>query len=151
MASNRSLDDFLPGGIANIHQIGLENLQFNPKDKSIPQEDWDHFRYAVLRNKQKQGLYTWDPVPLVFKSNRLFRTKIRIPANVSVGTFGIETYLIRKGELADSHTTLLNVRKFGLEASVYNFAHRQSFAYGIVAIVIACFAGWAANAAFRKA
>jgi uncharacterized protein (TIGR02186 family) len=151
MASNRPLDEFLPGGIANIHQIGLENLQFHPKDKSIKPDEWDHFRHAVLRNKQRQGLYTWDPLPLVFKSNRLFRTEIRFPANVSVGTFGIETYLIRKGELVDSHTTLLNVRKFGVEASVYDFAHRQSFAYGILAIAIACFAGWAANAAFRKA
>jgi len=150
MASNRALDEFLPGGIANIHQIGLENLQFNPKDKSLVTEDWDHFRHALLRNKQRQELYTWDPLPLIFKGNRLFRTKVRFPANVSVGTFGIETYLIRKGELVDSHTTLLNVRKFGVEASVYDFAHRQSFAYGILAVLIACFAGWAANAAFRK-
>ncbi len=151
MASNRPLSDFLPGGIANIHQIGLENLQFHPAAKSQSTDDWDHFRHALLRNKQRQGLYTWDPLPLIFKSNRLFRTQIRFPANVSVGTFGIETYLIRKGELVDSHTTLLNVRKFGLEASVYDFAHRQSFAYGILAVVIACVAGWAANAAFRKA
>jgi uncharacterized protein (TIGR02186 family) len=151
MASNRSLDEFLPGGIANIHQIGLENLQFHPKDKSRTDEDWDHFRHALLRNKQHQNLYTWDPLPLIFKGNRLFRTKIRFPANVSVGTFGIETYLIRKGELVDSHTTLLNVRKFGVEARVYDFAHRHSFAYGILAIAIACLAGWAANAAFRKA
>ncbi len=151
MASNRSLDEFLPGGIANIHQIGLENLQFHPKDKSQITGDWDHFRHALLRNKQRQGLYTWDPQPLIFKGNRLFRTNIRFPANVSVGTFGIETYLIRKGELADSHTTILHVRKFGIEASVYDFAHRHSFAYGILAVLIACFAGWAANAAFRKA
>ncbi len=151
MASNRSLDEFLPGGIANIHQIGLENLQFNPKDTSQITGDWDHFRHALLRNKQRQGLYTWDPQPLIFKGNRLFRTNIRFPANVSVGTFGIETYLIRKGELVDSHTTILNVRKFGVEASVYDFAHRHSFAYGILAVVVACFAGWAANAAFRKA
>jgi len=151
MASNRSLDEFLPGGIANIHQIGLENLQFHPKDKSQISGDWDHFRHALLRNKRRQALYTWDPQPLIFKGNRLFRTNIRFPANVSVGTFGIETYLIRKGELVDSHTTILNVRKFGLEASVYDFAHRHSFAYGILAVVVACFAGWAANAAFRKA
>jgi len=151
MASNRSLDEFLPGGIANIHQIGLENLRFHPKDKSHISENWDHFRHAVLRNKQQQKLYTWDPLPLIFKGNRLFRTKVRFPANVSVGTFGIETYLIRKGELVDSHTTLLNVRKFGMEARVYDFAHHQSFAYGMLAILIACLAGWAANAAFRKA
>jgi len=151
MASNRSLDEFLPGGIANIHQIGLENIQFHPAKGSAEIKDWDHFRHALLRNKQKQGLYKWDPQPLIFLGNRLFRTKINFPANVSVGTFGIEVYLVRKGKLAAFHTTLLNVRKFGIEASVYDFSHRHSFAYGILAVIIACFAGWAANAAFRKA
>jgi len=151
MASNRSLDEFLPGGIADIHQIGLENIKFNPAKGSAQIKDWDHFRHALLRNKQRQGLYKWDPEPLIFLGNRMFRTKIHFPANVSVGTFGIEVYLVRKGKLAAFHTTLLNVRKFGIEASVYNFSNRHSFAYGVLAVIIACFAGWAANAAFRKA
>jgi hypothetical protein len=48
-------------------------------------------------------------------------------------------------------TTLLNVRKFGIEAAIYNFAHRHSLAYGFLAIIVAVLAGWTANAAFRKA
>jgi uncharacterized protein (TIGR02186 family) len=105
----------------------------------------------LIRNKVKRNLYQWKPAPLVFLGNRLFRTKLHFPSNVSVGTFGIDTFLIRKGEIAAFETTLLNVRKFGLEADIYNFAYRHSLAYGVLAIIVAGLAGWMANAAFRKA
>lgn len=151
MASNRALDEFLPGGIAHIHQIGVENIHMKPSKEYADVEDWEEFRHALIRNKEKQNLYKWKPGNLVFQGNRLFRTKIHFPANLTVGTFGIDTYLINKGEMVAFETTLLNVRKFGLEAEVYNFAHRHSFAYGVLAILVAGLAGWLANAAFRKA
>ena len=36
-------------------------------------------------------------------------------------------------------------------SGIFNFAHRHSFAYGVLAILVAGLAGWVANAAFRKA
>ncbi len=152
MASNRSLDQFMPGGVADIFQIGLENLQLDPSPEDVERlPDWDEFRHGFLRNKQRQGLYRWDPLNLIFKNNRLFRTTVPFPANVAVGAFSIEVYLIRKGELVAQETQLLNVRKFGVEASVFSFAHRHSLAYGVIAVLIAALAGWVANAAFRRA
>ena len=150
-ASNRPLDEFMPGGVAFTHQIGAENIHIKPRKDYVHEENWEHFRHALIRNKEKQNLYKWDPAPLVFLGNRLFRTKLHFPANLSVGTFGIDTYLIRKGKMAAFETTLLNVRKFGIEAAIYNFAHRHSLAYGLLAIIVAGLAGWMANVAFRKA
>lgn len=150
MASNRPLDEFMPSGIAYVHQIGVENIQMVPRAEYADVEDWEEFRIALIRNKERQNLFKWEPVDLIFLPNRLFRATVRFPANVSVGTFGIDAYLIRKGELAGWETTLLNVRKFGVEASIFSFAHRHSLAYGVIAIIIAALAGWAANAAFRR-
>ena len=109
------------------------------------------FRTALIDEKIRQGLYSRDTHKLLFLDDTLFRTSVHFPANVAVGTYGIDVYLVHNQKIVTSHTTLLNVRKFGIEADVYNFAHRHSLAYGIVAVFIACFAGWAANAAFRKA
>ena len=108
------------------------------------------FRDALIRNKIKSGLYAPDEAPLLFVNDLLFRTNVRFPANVSVGTFGIETYLVRDHKIVDTETTLLNVRKFGLEASIYDFAHRKALLYGVIAVIIAAAAGWLANAAFRR-
>jgi hypothetical protein len=47
-------------------------------------------------------------------------------------------------------TTLLEVRKFGFEARVYDLAHRHSLAYGLLAILIAVVAGWFAGIVARE-
>jgi len=150
MASNRPLDQFLPGSIAAIQQIGIPNLDLAAVNPDEIEKVQGHYRHALIRNKQRQNLYKWKPEPLIFLGSGLFRTTLRFPSNVSVGTYGIDVHLIRKGELISSETTLMHVRKFGIEAGIYDFAHRYSLAYGIFAIIIASFAGWAANAAFRK-
>jgi uncharacterized protein (TIGR02186 family) len=150
-ASNRSLDEFMPIGIASTHEIGAEYISIKPRKDYTHVKDWERFRHALIRNKVKQNLYKREPAPLVFLGNRLFRTKLHFPSNVSVGTFGIDTYLIWKGEISAFETTLLNVRKFGVEADIYNFAHHNSLAYGLLAIMVAGLAGWMANVVFRKA
>ena len=150
MASNRPLDAFMPPGVAAIHQIGLENILIEPRKNDPQVKNPDAFRLALIRNKVQQGLYTWDPEDLTFLGNRLFRTKIKFPANVSVGEFGVDVYLIRKGELIAQKTSLLSVRKFGIESQEYDFAQNKSLIYCILAILIAGLAGWLANSAFRK-
>lgn len=150
IASNLALDEFLPSDIAAIYQIGVDNLVLESINPTSEEKIQGHFRHALIRNKQRQGLYNPESQPLLFLGNGMFRTKLNFPANVTVGTYSIDVHLIRQGELVTSETTLLNVRKFGIEAKIFEFAHRFSFYYGIIAVLIACIAGWAANAIFRK-
>ena len=67
-----------------------------------------------------------------------------------MGTYGVDVYLFRDGALASLKTTLVNVRKFGAEASVFDFAHRYALAYGLLAVLVAGVAGWLASVVFRK-
>jgi uncharacterized protein (TIGR02186 family) len=113
-------------------------------------EQLREFREALVRNKQREGLYAREVGNVIFLSPRLFRTAIVFPANTPVGTYGIEVYLIRNKDIASHHTTLLNVRKFGVEANLYDFAHQHAAAYGLLAILIAVMAGWLASVAFRQ-
>ena len=151
IASNRPLQEFINPADADRLQIGLTNLDLRAKasGKLLPEAPYE-FREGLIRNLQRIGLYMTKPDNVVFLSEQLFRTRLRFPANVSVGTFTIEVYLFRDGKLQSTATTLLTVRKFGIEAQIYDLAHRYSLAYGVLAVVIAVVAGWAANAAFRK-
>jgi uncharacterized protein (TIGR02186 family) len=99
---------------------------------------------------QRDGLYGTTTGNVNFLTRQLFSTRILFPANVSVGQFGVDVHLARNGEIAMTETRLINVRKLGVEAGIYDFAHRYSFAHGILAVLIAVAAGWAANAAFRR-
>ena len=47
-------------------------------------------------------------------------------------------------------SVILTARKAGVGADIFEFAHRQSAAYGMAAIIIAVAAGWLAAAVFRK-
>ncbi len=150
LASNRPISGFVNTVDANIHQIGVDQLTFIPDQHQKPVDDIASFEKALIRLKQAEGLYSTDAIDLFYLGNGLFRTTIHFPANVAVGTYGIDVYLFKDGELMESRTSLLNVRKFGVEAQIYDFAHRHSLAYGILAVIIASVSGWLANAAFRK-
>ncbi|WNJ98704.1 TIGR02186 family protein [Thalassospiraceae bacterium LMO-JJ14] len=150
VASNRPVFDVLPADTLTRLQIGLDEITIQPTDKNANSAEAIAFRAALIRDKVRKKLYSEDVSPLLFLNDMLFRTKINFPANVSVGEFAIETYLVRDQEVITSETTLLHVRKFGLEAEIYDFAHNQSLLYGIFAVIIACVAGWLANAAFRR-
>ncbi|MEQ8321779.1 MAG: TIGR02186 family protein [Rhodospirillales bacterium] len=150
VSSNRPLYDILPADTLARLQIGVDEVQIQPTDTNANSAATIAFRAALIRDKIRKKLYSEDASPLLFLNDMLFRTRINFPANVSVGEFAIETFLVRDQEIITSETTLLNVRKFGLEAEIYDFAHKQSLLYGIFAVIIACVAGWLANAAFRR-
>jgi len=152
VASNHhDLGSMLGAELRQIHQIGVEELEFSLDDNTAIDPDIWEFRDAIKRVNQNAGLYSTGTQDLIFLSDSLFKTRVRFPANVAVGAYGVDVYLVRNGEIVASETTILNVRKFGLEAAIFDFAHRQSLAYGIIAIIIALFSGWLANAVFRKA
>ena len=90
VATNRPMEEFLPEAVAAKNRIGLENLLLLPHWKQPYAEDYDSFRAALIRNKQRQGLYSRQPGNVIFLSSRLFRTQIRFPSTVSVGTYGID-------------------------------------------------------------
>ena len=72
-------------------------------------------------------------------------------ANVPTGTYSVEIFLLRKGEVVAAQTTPLVVSKIGVDAQVFNFADRQALAYGLIAVLIAVMAGWLASLPFRSA
>jgi hypothetical protein len=63
----------------------------------------------------------------------------------------VEVYLMVDGQVASAQTTPLVVSKIGIGADVFDFAHQQAAAYGIIAILLAAAAGWLAAVAFKKA
>ncbi len=150
IAANRPIEEFVPATDADIHQIGVDNLIFRPAARQLPVDDITQFSDALIRIKQRDDLYSSEATELVYLGNGLFRTEVHFPANVAVGTYGIDVYLFQDGELLENQTTLLNVRKFGLEAGIFDFAQRHALAYGVLAVLLAAMAGWLANAAFRK-
>lgn len=131
-------------------EIGGELADLVPRQSDADSPYVAAFREALIRNKEKADLYAARTWPVTFIGQRLFRTTIPFPANVPTGTYQIEVYSLRDGKVIDRATTPLVVSKAGFGAAVYDFAHDYAAAYGLIAILTAAVAGWAAGTVFRR-
>lgn len=149
VAASSPLSEIAPPQLLARHGIGLEHLRFLPEDEedAARQQSW---REALVRIKQRQRLYVDEVGRVTFLGRRLFRTTVEFPANVPVGSYLVEVLLLRNGEVASAQTTPLIISKVGLGAEIYDFAHNQAALHGVVAIVLALMAGWAAHLVFRR-
>lgn len=149
VAATRSLGQAASSSLLARHRIGVDNLDLEVRTDD-PRASSAEYAQALIRQKQERGLYGASIEDIAFLSRRLFRTEVYFPANVPVGTYRVEIYLLVDGEIVGTQVTPLVVSKIGLGASIFEFAHRHSVAYAIIAIVLAAFGGWAAAELFKK-
>ncbi|QXG80254.1 TIGR02186 family protein [Rhodospirillum rubrum] len=160
VASNRPLESFTTPAVLSRHQIGTAYLALPVRDADFYDAPTRAvFRDAFLRLKRQQGLYGGmgedsaapgdDRIALL--DNRLFRANLYFPANVPVGSYIVEVYLFRDGEVVSAEITPLVISKIGIGAEIFDFAKHRALAYGVAAVIVAIAAGWLAGVAFRKA
>ncbi len=149
VASNRPLEDIAAPGLLAVNGIAAGTIDL-AGTTDVPAAQRVAFRDGLIRNKTRQGLYGYDPRGIAIQGNRLFRTTAIFPANVPTGPYRVNVYLFDRGKLAAHRESTLVVRKVGLGADVFSFAHRQSALYGVIAIVVAVAAGWFAGVVFRR-
>lgn len=147
--ASKPLANIVTEEIADIHQIGTENLNLRT-DSPRSEGEIDEFRAALIRAKERQGLYQRDAGRLAFLGQRLFRADLVFPGNVPTGSYRVDVLLIRDGTVVSAQTTPLYISQAGISADVYDFAHRQAVLYGLFAISLALGSGWIAGIVFRK-
>lgn len=149
LASTKPLAELAPAAVLDEFQLGLDHMVMNIR---VADDDADsaHYRAALLRLKQAQGLYRDAGRAITFLGHQLFRAEIHLPANVPVGTYQVEVYLLAGGDVVSAQTTPLVISKIGIGADVFDFAHRHKLVYGAAAVFLAAVAGWLAAVALRK-
>jgi len=148
--ANGDLENIASTSVLARHQIGTQHLAFKLSEKSVTDSFIPGFRAALVRLKQKQHLYGDRVLPVTMLANRLFRAELHFPANVPTGTYSVEVYLFRDGDVVSAEITPLVISKTGTSADLFDFAHQQAAIYGVMAIVIAVVTGWLAGAIFRR-
>ena len=143
--------------ISNSIELSPNGLGINNLGKNIPVEGQKtlimnpgEFSDALLRLRIGQDLFSEIPGTLKQLSPSLFRANLSIPANVPIGEHKVTAYLFRNGEILNTNESSFRIEKVGFERWIYNLAHENGLLYGIMAVLLAIFTGWAANAIFRK-
>jgi uncharacterized protein (TIGR02186 family) len=99
--------------------------------------------------RRAEGLYARDATPVTLTEETLFSTEIALPSALTEGNYETRIFLTRGGAVIDHFDTTIFVQKVGLERFIYNLAHEQPLAYGLLSLAIAIAAGWMASTVFR--
>lgn len=118
--------------------------------KAEPVLGTDQQEAGLRRNMASNGLWQNNPSSITTQQDMLFRTMLTLPSNVPTGDYIIRILHFRNGVALSERTTDMNIRKAGMSALIYQFAHEYPVFYGLFAIAFAVASGWLAAAAFRR-
>ena len=151
--ATRPLDEVANPMVLREHDIGFEQVRMTPIqgwETGVTTAELQEFGEAVVRLKQKDGLYVQEEYGVVFIGRSLFRASVNLPANVPVGPLDVRVYLFRDGNIISTYTARVRLERQGLELLLHSFAFSQPLLYGIFTVMIAVGAGLLASAAFRR-
>jgi uncharacterized protein (TIGR02186 family) len=143
------MSELLDERTAAIYELGLHNLQLSPGGGALPEKE-RRFEAGLLDLRKRSGLYSESPRGVQIIDGVLYRAVITIPSQVPVGTYTAETFLIDRHKVIAAATRDIQIDKSGFERFVALAARRHEFLYGLSAISMSLFLGWAAAAAFRR-
>jgi len=153
IASTRPIDEITTEEFRASHGVGFQHLRFMPafgQPQALSTEDLKEFQRAIIRLKQKQGLYIQDNFRVAFIGKSLFRATIELPANVTVGPFDTRVYLFHDEKLLSQYSVRLNLEREGLERYLHRFAYGSPTLYGLVTVALAIAAGLVASTVFGR-
>ncbi|MCM8557972.1 TIGR02186 family protein [Sphingomicrobium sediminis] len=149
LASSAPIDRLIDARTAAIYEIGVDNLQLSPGPGAAAEKE-QRMEAGLIDRMEQRGLYAETPTGVEITDNVLYRARISIPSRVPVGVYRAETFLISEGRVLAVATREISIGKSGFERFVALAAERHGFLYGIAAILVSLFLGWAAAAIFRK-
>jgi uncharacterized protein (TIGR02186 family) len=149
VASSKPLSKLVEERTAAIYELGLQNLQLSPGSGATP-EVQRRFEAGLIDLMQRRQLYFEDPDGVKITDGVLYRARLGIPARVPVGDYTAETFLIQDGRVLAGAVRDIRIEKLGFERFVATAAERWSLAYGLVAVLLSLFLGWAASAVLRR-
>ena len=153
VASTRPVDEIADAAVLAEHSIGLAHVKIRPRQGRVPtapEAELKSYIDAVVRLKQKEGLYIEENYDVGFIGRSLFRASVQLPANIPVGPLDARVYLFREGKLLSSYSSRVMLEREGAELWLYGFSARYPLFYGLFAVAIAMSAGLAASFVFRR-
>ncbi|MDP5305911.1 TIGR02186 family protein [Paracoccus spongiarum] len=149
VATSAPLDQILRPEWDSRYRISLP-LALRAFGGTASVEDAVPFTEALIRLRERSGLYRLDEGAVKVVDQTLFRADIRLPANLIEGSYKTSIFLLRDGEVVDLYRAPIEVRKVGLERWLYRLAFDRPLLYGLMSLAVAVAAGWGASAAFRR-
>jgi uncharacterized protein (TIGR02186 family) len=153
IASTRPIEEIADAALLQRNAIGHDFARLSPAAHSVIETEPGElktYRDAVIRLKEKEGLYIERDYAVIFIGKSLFRSSISLPANVPVGPLTARVYLFREGDLLSTFQSKVRLERSGIELWLYRVAMNHPVYYGLGAVLVAALAGLLASMPFRR-
>lgn len=129
--------------------LTLEHAVAKLRVTQVPEgmEDW---RDALLQLKKQDHYYVQDGHAVTLVSDRLFFTRVDLPAKIPLGTYQLEIFLVRGGQIVGHQNRTLEVREVRLERWVSDVAHGHPWTFGVLFTLLAMGLGLALGIVLRR-
>jgi uncharacterized protein (TIGR02186 family) len=132
----------------------LKDMTFDPAD-DVPGEEAGAaagrpFLRELVRLRKQEELFRADDAGVTFVGDRLFQSRITLPAKAPLGRYFVVTHAFSGGKAIGQSTNEFYLTKTGFEALVAREARERPWLYGFVAILCALGMGWLSSVAFRR-
>ena len=149
--TSRDVDALAPPSLLAHLGIGFRYINFTYGDRdAVNDPAAAEFRDAYIRLKSQSGLYDEQQGGVTFIGDTIFRSAMRIPANVPVGRYTVGVYLFSGGAFLAKAIAPFEVTKTGFESYMFSIARSQSLLYGLGCVALALVTGWLAGVIFRR-
>lgn len=145
------IDSLLPATEREKYGLVLEHVpvRIEPRLQAHAATDW---RKAFFRLKERQGRYQEDDHAIRVFGDRLYIADMRLPDDLQVGDYAVETLLVKSGKVVARATGHFQVRLAGMEHWVWDAAHDHAWLFGTLFTLLAMLLGFVLNAIpYRRA
>jgi uncharacterized protein (TIGR02186 family) len=149
VASSRPILDMVDERTAAIYELGVGNLQLSPGG-GAGTDELRRFEAGLIDLRRRAGLFAEEPGAVRITDGVLYTARISIPARVPIGTYTVETFLIRDRRVIAVAEREIRIEKLGFEGFVARAAERHSLTYGFAAVAVSLLLGWGASAVFSR-
>jgi uncharacterized protein (TIGR02186 family) len=150
LAATRNLRDVSPEATFRQLSLGVEQRFFEPAIENPSPARFAYFSKALREQKIANGLYREGIGDVRFLSQSLFKASLALPADIPLGTHRARAFLFKNGVFVDEDSTGLYVEKDSFEQWLFSSAQQHGFFYGLAAVALAIFVGWAGRVLFRR-
>lgn len=147
--ATRPIAEILPPAEQEKYGLKLEEVPVRIEPELLVEapEDW---RRAFFRLKEKEGRYLEDDRAIRIIGNRLFIADIPLPGELQIGTYSIDTLLVKSGRVVGRSVGHFEVRLVGIERWVWNAARDYPWFFGAGFTLAAVMLGLALNVVFHR-
>lgn len=135
----------LPEALRRQYGLGLDMLPLASTGARAPQ-----FRAALLALRQEAGLWQEDAGAVEISANRLFHSRIPLPATIPAGEFHVQVLLVESRRVTAQQELRFVVERVGTAATIADVSRETPLLYGVICVLLAALAGWLGSVVFRR-